>query len=214
MKNRQLLLSSTLAAAILFAIPNVQAADLTTTVQLLTERVDYLEQRLINSDLDNDGYTPAQGDCDDSDATINPATTTPEVGGDGLDNNCDGLIDNVPLSNDADNDGLTDVDELGTYHTDPAKKDTDGDSLAAIGKWENYQCNCTQKCTNWTCTSYTTTCSTCQRWVETAAAVDMGDGVEVFNYGTDPTRKDTDGDGINDGTEIRNKTNPLNSASK
>jgi hypothetical protein len=39
-------------------------------------------------DEDNDGYTPGEGDCDDSDPDVNPGAT--EVCGDGIDNDCDG----------------------------------------------------------------------------------------------------------------------------
>ena len=42
-------------------------------------------------DLDQDGYTVCQGDCDDSDAAVNPGAT--EVPYNGKDDNCDGLID-------------------------------------------------------------------------------------------------------------------------
>ncbi|MDB4157904.1 carbohydrate binding domain-containing protein [bacterium] len=41
-------------------------------------------------DNDNDGYTENQGDCDDIDASINPAATEIE---DNIDNDCDGEID-------------------------------------------------------------------------------------------------------------------------
>jgi hypothetical protein len=41
-------------------------------------------------DLDGDGYSACAGDCDDQDPTIHPAA--PEVC-DGLDNNCDGSVD-------------------------------------------------------------------------------------------------------------------------
>lgn len=44
-----------------------------------------------DGDLDDDGYTPEQGDCDDDDVTISPAI--PEDAGDGEDNDCDGRID-------------------------------------------------------------------------------------------------------------------------
>ena len=44
------------------------------------------------SDCDNDGFTPFQGDCDDFDATRHPgAADIP----DGIDNNCNGLVDEV-----------------------------------------------------------------------------------------------------------------------
>jgi len=54
-------------------------------------------------DSDRDGFLPAScdgGDCDDSKAAVHPLAT--EVCGDGLDNDCDGVVDNV----DADDDGV------------------------------------------------------------------------------------------------------------
>jgi hypothetical protein len=39
-------------------------------------------------DQDGDGYTPREGDCDDTNLAINPDAT--EVVGDGIDSNCDG----------------------------------------------------------------------------------------------------------------------------
>jgi Synergist-CTERM protein sorting domain-containing protein len=42
-------------------------------------------------DCDGDGVTPAEGDCDDRDASIGPGR--PEVCGDRLDNDCNGLYD-------------------------------------------------------------------------------------------------------------------------
>jgi hypothetical protein len=44
------------------------------------------------TDCDGDGFTAAQGDCDDSDATINPHAY--DFPGDGVDNDCDGTKDN------------------------------------------------------------------------------------------------------------------------
>ena len=51
----------------------------------------------VNDDEDGDGWTVAEGDCDDTDNDTSPEA--PEVGGadgDGIDNDCDGLIDEAP----------------------------------------------------------------------------------------------------------------------
>jgi len=42
-------------------------------------------------DRDHDGYSMAQGDCDDNNPMVHPGM--PEICGDGLDNNCDGWAD-------------------------------------------------------------------------------------------------------------------------
>ena len=42
-------------------------------------------------DTDNDGFSPLEGDCDDTDAAINPEAT--ETPGDGVDSNCNGEDD-------------------------------------------------------------------------------------------------------------------------
>jgi hypothetical protein len=53
-------------------------------------------------DLDGDGFTVGDGDCNDGNATVYPGA--PELG-DGLDNDCNGLLDATRLA------GLTDVGE-------------------------------------------------------------------------------------------------------
>jgi len=66
-----------------------------------------------NIDGDGDGFTPAQGDCDDTNAAINPNAI--EDCTDGIDNNCNNLIDtldptavNCPVTcTDADGDGYS-----------------------------------------------------------------------------------------------------------
>jgi len=45
----------------------------------------------IPADTDGDGYTPAQGDCNDNDKAIYPGAS--EICGDGKDNNCNGSTD-------------------------------------------------------------------------------------------------------------------------
>nr|WP_290427025.1 HYR domain-containing protein [Algoriphagus limi] len=60
-------------------------------------------------DSDNDGFTPNEGDCDDSDETVYPGAS--ELC-DGKDNNCDGTIDEgvqTAFYIDADGDGYGDV---------------------------------------------------------------------------------------------------------
>ena len=54
-----------------------------------------IEDFNLNVDDDGDGYTENQGDCDDTDASVNPAATELE---DGIDNDCDGEIDEGNIS--------------------------------------------------------------------------------------------------------------------
>jgi hypothetical protein len=79
-----------------------------------------------NSDGDRDGYSVNDGDCDDTDAGINPGAT--EICGDGIDQDCDGKeLACVDPDSDTDGDGLTYYEEMYTYHTDPNDADSDGD---------------------------------------------------------------------------------------
>jgi len=57
------------------------------------------------ADQDGDGWSQGNGDCDDMDATIYPGA--PEVCNDGIDQNCDGVVDE---GTDNDGDGLTQCD--------------------------------------------------------------------------------------------------------
>ena len=57
--------------------------------------IDALRSELGNQiDNDGDGYTEDGGDCNDNDATIVP--NGDEINGDGVDNDCDGEIDELP----------------------------------------------------------------------------------------------------------------------
>ncbi|NVJ86007.1 MAG: HYR domain-containing protein, partial [Algoriphagus sp.] len=66
-------------------------------------------------DSDNDGFTPNQGDCDDTDATVYP--NAPELC-DGKDNNCDGTVDEgvqTAYYIDVDGDGYGDVNAQAVF---------------------------------------------------------------------------------------------------
>lgn len=59
------------------------------------------------SDVDLDGYTTEGGDCDDNDYTVFPGA--PETA-DGIDNDCDGTVDEGTVNYDDDNDGYSEAD--------------------------------------------------------------------------------------------------------
>ena len=83
---------------------------------IVTIHINTIDPRDLDSD--GDGFTPNQGDCDDSDDTVYPGA--PEVC-DGKDNDCDGLVD----GDDPDAVGLT------TYYLDQ-DGDGYGDSASTI----------------------------------------------------------------------------------
>jgi len=67
-------------------------------------------------DADRDGYTTSAGDCNDDDPSIHPEASegTLDAGGhligDGIDNNCNGLIDDGTYGYDDDQDGYSEAD--------------------------------------------------------------------------------------------------------
>lgn len=70
------------------------------TQQEVDDKLDALKAELIKyyndrMDLDGDGYTVIDGDCDDDNENINPGAS--ELDGDGIDNNCDGITDPLTI---------------------------------------------------------------------------------------------------------------------
>jgi hypothetical protein len=63
-----------------------------------------------NGDSDHDGFTPAQGDCNDRDPLVGPMAV--EVADNGVDDDCDGTIDNVTPPCDAKLSGMKDAAAL------------------------------------------------------------------------------------------------------
>ena len=78
-----------------------------------------------DNDSDMDGFYWFE-DCDDTNASYNPGMVELL---DGLDNKCNGEIDEDFIGTDADFDGLLDMEEYLTHGTDPFDPDTDGDGL-------------------------------------------------------------------------------------
>ena len=78
-----------------------------------------------DNDSDGDSFYWFE-DCNDRNPSINP--DMPEQL-DGIDNNCNQLIDEAFFSTDSDADGLLDFDEYTNRSTDPFDADTDGDGL-------------------------------------------------------------------------------------
>ena len=157
---------------------------------------------LASNDCDNDGLT------NDEEITSGTDNNNPDTDGDGVNDGdeVDGGSDpvnpcspdiNALATNDCDNDGLTNDEEItaGTDNNDPDTDDdgiNDGDEVDA-GNDPNDPCNPNPS---------GSPLSDCDSDGLTAE--------EENTAGTDPNNPDTDGDSINDGDEVDGNSDPLN----
>ena len=102
---------------------------------------------------------------------------------------------------DSDHDGLTDDDETSVYLTDPMKADTDGDGVD--DGQEVYD--------GTNPTDPSSSSNGADR--KDSDSDGLYDDDETNVYGTDPSNPDTDGDGVGDGQEVEDGTNPLDPSS-
>lgn len=111
------------------------------------------------------------------------------VGGVVVQSGCGSSKPAIPIDLDSDGDGLTDLDEINVYGTDPFNPDTDGDGLSDGEEVLKYGTDPLNPDTD---------------------GDGLSDGDEVNVYGTDPLKADTDGDGLSDGDEVNKYgTDPL-----
>ena len=113
---------------------------------------------------------------------------------------------------DSDGDGISDMDEILIYHTDPFNKDTDGDGISDGDEIKTYKTNPLNPDTDGDGISdgdEIRKYHTSPRLADTDGD-GLNDGDEILKYHTDPLKKDTDGDGLTDGDEINKYgTDPL-----
>jgi len=100
---------------------------------------------------------------------------------------------------DSDRDGLSDSDETGIYHTDPANPDTDGDGYNDGDEVRN---------------GYSPRHGGGQKMSEVDSDDDGLNDAAELSAGTDLLVADTDGDGYSDGTEISHGYSPRHGDSK
>ena len=89
---------------------------------------------------------------------------------------------------DSDQDGLSDIEEVNTYQTNPQNPDSDSDGLTDGEEVRVHRTN---------------------PIVADTDSDGLNDGAEAKQWKTDPNNPDSDGDGFSDGREVANRYDPL-----
>jgi len=176
-----------------------------------------------DDDSDGDGFYWFE-DCDDNASLMHPNLSELL---DGLDNDCDTLIDEDFWSIDSDLDGLTDYDEFHNYSTDPNDGDSDNDGLTdgtevsldsdpnqidldsdSDGVFAFMDCDDEDPEVGDVPEKLDGKDNDCDELVDEDFYFSDADGDQILdyeeyhNYSTNPFSNDSDSDGIDDGTEI------------
>jgi hypothetical protein len=156
-----------------------------------SEILNYLVPSENDIDNDGDGYTENQGDCNDSNAAIRPGAT--EVCGDGIDNNCNGSVD----------EGCT-----RTWY-----RDTDGDRYSNGSSLQSVNRPASNYYLASELTATTGDCNDSNAAIHPGATEICGDGIDQDCNGvdlpclTDPLEVDNDGDGFTENAGDCNDSN-------
>lgn len=144
-------------------------------------------------------------------ATAAPPNDRGDADGDGLVNHFEYTLGTDPERADTDGDSLRDGDEKFKYNTNPKLPDTDGDGLSDRFELDTGS----DPLVNGNNTPPKPPKQIGPKKPPAEQRPD-GDGDGLFDddetnvYGTDPGRSDTDRDGVSDGEEVFNKTDPRN----
>lgn len=119
-------------------------------------------------------------------------TDTTDSDNDGISDSVEAQFGTDPASNDTDNDGVSDYNELNWLNSD-AKDEFNGEDDFDNDKLSNAEEDKLGTNPAYSDSDYD----------------NLSDFDEVFVYNTNPLNNDTDNDGVNDGTEIQNGSDPL-----
>jgi len=165
----------------------------------------------VKADTDKDGVKDGKEIWNDLDPLDKNDSSSPlDTDGDGVPDFMEKIFGTDHMKRDGDGDGLTDGEEIFSFHTDPFLNDTDGDNISdhlELFKWFTDPLIADTDGDGLNDFNETDTYGTNPHYPDT----DMDgfpDWEECVVHGTDPKRKDTDGGSLWDGCEIWNGLDP------